>query len=311
MAQSRSMARSGSLGGLWPQFVRATHRPQFWFAVLGVVPTLLFYGIFAFGPIVRAFPMAFQFYDILDPSNSRFVGFDNWRRISELPLFWTSIRNTLYWAALSFIFALPISLFVSLCLAGVKRGRNFYQAIIFLPVVVSLVAISLLFRMLMDPEVGQLNQVLGFLGLPKLRWLSDSSTALASAVGIGVWKGLGFQVVLITAGLLGIPEELYDAAKVDGVNEWQRFWYLTLPLLANTVLLITVLMAIGSLQTFVLPYLLGGKADHTYVFNQLLYDEAFVSWRFGSAAAASLLQFAFILIITLAQIKLIRPAWSY
>ncbi|MHB0857216.1 MAG: carbohydrate ABC transporter permease [Anaerolineae bacterium] len=311
MAQSRSLARAGSVGGLWPLLVRASHKPQFWFALLGIVPTLLWYGIFAFGPIVRAFPMAFQFYDILNPDNSRFVAFDNFRRISELPLFWPSIRNTLYWAGLSFVMTLPTALFVSLCLAGVAKGRNFYQAIIFLPVVVSLVAISLLFRMLMDPEVGQFNQIMGFLGLPKLRWLSDSSTALASAVGIGVWKGMGFQIVLITAGLLGIPEELYDAAKVDGVNEWQRFWKITMPLLANTVLLITVLMAIGSLQVFTLPFLLGGKADHTYVFNQLLYSEAFEAWRFGSAAAASLLQFAFILIITLFQIKLIRPTWSY
>ncbi|MDI7277187.1 MAG: sugar ABC transporter permease, partial [Anaerolineae bacterium] len=208
---------------------------------------------------------------------------------------------------------LPLSLLVSVCLAGVRRGRNLYQAMIFIPVVVSLVAVSLLFRMLLDPEVGPVNQMLRTLRLPEPRWLSSSSTALLTCVLIGTWKGLGFHVVILTAGLLNIPTELYDAALVDGVNEWQRFRHITMPLLGHTLLLITVLMAIGALQEFTAPYVLtsGGPGTATYTYNMFIYKEAFQQMRFGPASAAALLQFAVILVITVLQIKLLRPKWSY
>lgn len=311
MSQSQAIVAPRSSRTFRQALGKVLRKPQFWFAALGIIPTLIWYTIFGFAPIVRAFPMAIQSYDILNPAASKLVGFDNWRRISELPLFWLSIRNTLYWALLSFVESLPIAMIVSLSLANVARGRNFYQGLIFLPVVVSLVAIVLLFKMLLDPEIGQINQVLRLVGLKGVRWLSDRRWGLPSSVAIGVWKGLGFQVVLITAGLMAVPEEIYDAARVDGVNEWQRLWRITMPLLANTILLVTVLMAIGSLQVWTLPFLLGGQTQTTYVYNQLIFTEAFDNLRFGSAAAASLLQFAFILIVTLFQIKLIRPAWSY
>jgi ABC-type sugar transport system permease subunit len=196
---------------------------------------------------------------------------------------------------------------------SVVRGRNLYQGLIFLPVVVSLVAVLLLFRMLMDPEVGQFNQVLHLLHLPELRWLSAMETALPTSVAIGVWKGIGGTVIILTAGMLNIPMELYDAAMVDGVNWWSRFWKMTLPLLGHTLLLVTILMAIGALQEFTLPFVLtgGGPGTATYTYNMLLYGEAFTNMRFGIASAAALLQFAVIVLISLGQLKLLRPRWSY
>ena len=193
--------------------------------------------------------------------------------------------------------------------------RNVYQALIFVPVVVSLVAVSLLFKMVMDPEVGQLNKLLSTIGLPELQWLSSSSSALPTAVVIATWKGLGFFVVILTAGMLNIPSELYDAALVDGTNPWQQFWRITMPLMSHTILLVTVLLAIGSLQEFTLPTVLfgseGGPGNSTFLYNLLVYQEAFLDIRFGTATAASLFQFAFILTISILQIKLIRPSWTY
>jgi ABC-type sugar transport system permease subunit len=180
-------------------------------------------------------------------------------------------------------------------------------------VVVSLLAVSLFFLMILDPEVGQLNKLLRVLGLPEPRWLSDTDTALPTLVGIGAWKGWGYYIVLFTAGLLNIPQELYDAALVDGANPWQQFWRVTLPLLAHTMVLVTVLLAIGALQAFTSAYVItaGGPGNATYVYNMLIYSEAFEDLRFGTASAAALFQFVFILAISILQIKLLRPQWSY
>jgi multiple sugar transport system permease protein len=292
---------------------RTLRRPQFWFGFTLLVPTLLWYWFFSYRPIINAFRLAVVRYQILDPAASPFVGLDNFRRLFEHPLFFISVRNTLTWAVLSFLLMIPISMGISVCLANIRRGRNLYQGLIFLPVVVSIVAVLLMFRMLMDPEIGQFNQILRAIGLPGFDWLSNSTTALPTSVGIGVWKGMGFYIVILTAGLLGIPKELYDAALVDGANEWQRFWRITLPLLGHTLVLVTVLLAIGSLQEFTLPFILtnGGPGNATYLYNLHIYGEAFTDLRFGTATAAALLQFFFILIISALQLRFLRPTWSY
>lgn len=297
----------------WPQLHKVLRKPQFWFSVTMLIPMLAWYWIFSFGPIISAFRMSTVTYKILDPGNSPFVGFGNFIKIAQHPLFLISVKNTLLWAVLSFVFNLPLVMLIAVFLSKVKRGRNLYQALIFVPVVVSLVAVSLLFKMLMDPEVGQLNKLLSVVGLPELQWLSSSASALPTAVLIAAWKGGGLFVVILTAGMLNIPSELYDAALVDGTNAWQQFWRITLPLLGHTIVLVTVLLAIGSLQEFTLPMVLtqGGPGNATYLYNMFIYDEAFTDSRFGTATAASLLQFAFILGISVLQIKLLRPSWSY
>ena len=298
----------------WKVSLRKTLRkPQFWFGATILVPTAIWYWVFSFQPILTAFWIASVRYKLLNPAASQFAGLDNFRDLFANPLFMVAVSNTLYWAVLAFFLMLPISMIVSLCLANVARGRRIYQFIIFIPVVISLVAISLLFRMLMDPDVGQFNRILNSFGLPSFGWLSDSSTALPTAVVIGVWKGIGFYVIVLTAGLLNIPSELQDAARVDGANEWQRFWKITLPLLSHTLVLVTVLLLIGSLQEFTLPQLLRNSSSNQslYMLNILIYEEAFQNLRFGIATAAALLQFVFILVISLVQIKLIRPKWSY
>lgn len=292
---------------------KTLRRPQFWFGLTVLVPTLIWYWLFAYRPILDAFRLAVVRYQILNPAASTFVGLDNFRRLFEHPLFFIAVQNTLVWAVLSFALMIPISMGISLCLANIRSGRNFYQGFIFLPVVMSIVAVLLMFRMLMDPEIGQFNQILRALGLPGFGWLSTSATALPTSVGISIWKGMGFYIVILTAGMLGIPRELYDAALVDGANEWQRFWRITLPLLGHTLLLVTVLLAIGALQEFTLPFILtnGGPGNATYLYNLHIYTEAFTDMRFGTATAAALLQFFFILIISVLQLKFLRPNWSY
>ena len=319
MAKGATMFAGGrplpmkSKRGLGYAVRKTLRKPQFWFGVTIIIPTLIWYWFFAYQPIILAFRLAVVKYQLLDPAGSPFVGLDNFRQLFENPLFLVSIRNTLVWALFSFVAMLPISLLISVCLVNVRRGRNLYQGILFLPVVISLVAIALLFRMLMDPEVGQLNRILESIGLPPFQWLSSSDTALATAVGIGVWKGLGFYVVILTAGMLNIPMELQDAATVDGVTGWQRFRFMTLPLLSHTLALIMVILAIGALQEFTGVFVLtnGGPGNATYMYNLLIYQEAFQDIRFGTATAAALIQFVFIIFISILQLRLIRPSWSY
>ena len=320
MASRTSMAPEKSGRGTLSLFegfrasLRKTLRkPQFWFGVVGLVPTLAWYWLLSFRPVLQALRFSVQDYWIVDPAKSSFVGLDNFRILFENPLFLISVRNTFVWAILVFVGMLPISLGLSMCLVNVRRGRNFYQGLIFVPVVVSIVAISLLFMMLMDPQVGQFNQLLRQFGLPESGWISSSKSALSSVAGISIWKSLGFYVVILSAGLLNIPQELYDAARVDGVNEWQRFWHVTLPLLRHTLALVMVILGIGALQEFTAVYVLtrGGPGHATYMYNLLIYGEAFERMTYGTATAAAVLQFAVIVAISLFQLKLLQPKWSY
>ena len=292
---------------------RTLHRPQFWCGLLILLPTFLFYALFAFFPIARGLWLAVVDYDFINRTSNGFVGLDNFRKLFLNPLLLLSMQNTVLLGLLQFVASIPLGLLVATCLVNVRRGRGVYQGAIFLPVVVSLVAISLLFKMLMDPDVGQFNTILRSLGLPTSQWLSGADSALPSIAAIDVWKGLGFLVVILSAGMLNIPGELYDAARVDGVNEWQRFRYLTLPLLGHTLALVMVLGMIGSLQVYTGPVVLtgGGPGNATYVYNMLIVSEAFSNFRFGIAAAAAVLQFVLIFVISVVQLRLIRPKWSY
>jgi ABC-type sugar transport system permease subunit len=241
------------------------------------------------------------------------VGLDNFKQTFDNFLFPLALRNTLEWAVLQFAVMLPVSLVISFILASVIRGRNIYQAMIFLPVVIPLVAVSLLFRMLLDPDVGQIDTVLSNFNLPNSPFLNDMVTALPTAVGVSVWKGMGFYIVILTAGILHVPRELTEAALVDGANRRQRAWRITLPLLGHTMALITVLLIINGVQEFTLPFILtsGGPNNATYLLNLFIYDQAFTSLHFGIATSAALLEFVLILVISLIQLRLLRPKWSY
>lgn len=292
---------------------RTARRPQFWCGVVILVPTILWYAAFAYLPIARGLWLAVVDYDFLSHSSTGFVGLENFRKLFLTPLVFVALRNTAVLAAVQFAAMIPLGLLVATCLVNVRRGMRTYQAAIFLPVVVSLVAISLLFRVLMDPDIGVFNTVLATVGLPTSKWLSSPDSALLTLAGIDVWKSLGFTSILLTAGMLNIPAELYDAARVDGVNEGQRFWYITLPLLRHTLVMVMVLYAINSLQVYTSVYVMtgGGPGTATYVFNLLIVQEAFTNFRFGVAAAAACIQLAIIVVITFIQLKLITPKWSY
>jgi ABC-type sugar transport system permease subunit len=208
---------------------------------------------------------------------------------------------------LLYVISLPISLFISWCLANVARGMRFYHFVVFLPVVVSLVAISMLFRMIMNPDTGTLNRILGAVSLPTSDWIFGSGSALFSVVLVDVWKSLGFYVVLLTAAMLAVSPELQDAAKVDGAGGWAVFRHVTVPAIMPTLALVSIFTVFSSLQVYVTPTVLGpGPGTSTLMFNEFIVGEAFESFNMSSATAASVVLFVFMLILTLIQLRLLR-----
>lgn len=293
---------------------RVARKPQFRFGLAVLVPILAWYIVFSFRTNAMAFKMALIDYNLLHPEASPFVGMQHFATIFQgYKLFWVAGLNTLKYALLINAGMLPVALIAAYCLANVARGRGFYQWALFLPVVVSMAAMALLFRVLMDPDIGVFNYLLRSAGLPTSRWLTSPKTAMASIVLVDIWKAVGVYTVLLAAGLLNIPAQLYDAARVDGANAWQLFWRITMPLLRHTLTLVIVLVTIASLQVYVSALILteGGPGTATTMISQFVVVEAFTNMRFGLASASSIVLFAVILVATLAQLRLMRADWEY
>lgn len=287
-------------------------KPQFWFGLAVMVPWLVWYIVFLYRPILLGLRISVMKYNAINPDLSRFIGLDNFRNILTYSRFWVALRNTVTYSLLQYALSMPLALIVAWSLIRVKRRQRFYEFVVFLPYVVSMVAISLLFKMLMDPQFGTLNRILRAVGLPTSRWVSGSRTAMISVVIVAVWKGLGFPVVLLSTAMRAVPKSLYDAAEVDGATGFQLFRYVTLPLIANSIVMVSVMTVIGGLQVYVLPSVLGpGPGKSTLVMNQLIIDEAFSNWRFGFGAGMAFLMLILILVLTVFQMRVLRRRWDY
>lgn len=286
---------------------RVLHRPQFWLGSITLVIAFGWYGVFVFHPMIQSFWISLQNYRVLDPDSSVFVGLENFRLLFTYDRFWVAVRNTLIYTVLIYIFSIPISLLLSYSLATVKRGRRFYEFVVFLPVVVSLVAVAMLFRMIMNPDTGTFNRVLSSVGLPMSDWIFGTGSALFSVVLVDVWKSLGFYVVLLTAAMLAVSPELQDAARVDGAGEWSVFRNVTIPSIMPTLSLVSIFTVFNGLQVYVTPTVLGpGPGTSTLMINEFIIDEAFTSFSMSSATAASVVLFMFMLVLTLVQLRILR-----
>ena len=293
--------------------LKILRKPQFRFGLLVLGFITAWYVVMSFRPIVMSLRMAVTDYQILDPGNSPWVGAENFKTLLfDYTLFRTAAKNTAVYALMVTLATIPLSLAIAAALAHVGRGRGFYQGAIFLPVVVSMAAIALLFRHLMDPG-GVLNHLLVSVGLPKWSWLVGARSVMPSIAAIATWKGLGGNVVIMLAGLLSIPEELYDAAKVDGAGALRQFQHVTLPLLGPTLKLVLILVTIGSLQAYqgVMILTNGGPANHTFLINQFVVEEAFSNFRFGMASAGAFILLVVSLVIVVFQLRIMRSDWEY
>lgn len=282
--------------------------PGFWF----VLPALSVIGVFFVLPIVMALALSvtdFDVYAVADLANLRFVGLDNYRRLTSDPRFWRALGNTAVFVLAAGPLSVATSLGAALLLdAKLVRWKGLLRTLLFLPVVTTLVAVAVVWRYLYHPRTGLLNWLLGALGIPAIDWLGDPRFALPALVLLAVWKNFGFNMIIFLAALQGVPARLYEAARLDGAGWWQRFRHVTLPVLAPTFLFVGIITTVGYLQLFAEPYVMtrGGPNDATLSVVLLMYEEGFRWWNLGYASAMAFVLFAIVLVVTLAQVRLSR-----
>jgi multiple sugar transport system permease protein len=281
-------------------------------AYLFLGPALLLIGTLFFLPVLAALVLSFTDFDIYaigDLDNTRWVGLRNYGQLLETPLFWTALRNTLYFALIGGPLSIATSLGAALLLnARVVRFKGFFRTIYFAPFVTTLVAVAIVWRYLYHTRYGLLNYGLGIFGIGPIDWLGDPRWAMPAIILMAVWKNFGYNMLIFIAGLQSIPEELYEAARIDGASALQRFRHVTLPQLGPTLLFVAVITMIGYFQLFVEPYVMtqGGPLRSTTSVVLLMYEEGFRWWRMGFAAAVAFVLFIIILGATLLQLRLQR-----
>jgi multiple sugar transport system permease protein len=270
--------------------------------------------IFFFIPVVAALVISFTDFDIYalrSLSNTRFIGFTNYIRLFNDPLFWTALKNTFYYV----IGAGPISVAISLCAALLLNSKLVkYKAIFrlayFIPVVTTLVAVAIIWRFIYHPKFGMLNYLLSFVGINPIDWLGDPNWAMPAIMLMSVWKNFGYNMIIFIAGLQNIPDELYEAAMIEGANAWQKFRKITLPMLIPTTVFVSIITIIGFFQLFAEPYIMtqGGPLNKTLSIVGYMYQEGFRWWNMGYSASLAFVLFIIIFIATLFQLRIQKNA---
>lgn len=275
-----------------------------------LAPALLLIGVFFFLPVAAALLLSvtdFDLYGIANPLNTRFIGLANYVRLLHTPDFWSALKNTFYFAFIGGPLTIAVALAAALLLSSkLVRFKGFFRTVYFIPFVTTLVAVAIVWRYLYHTRYGLFNYGLAHLGIGPIDWLGDPHWAMPAIIVMAVWKGFGYNMLIFIAGLQAIPDELYDAAEIDGAGPFRRFFSITLPMLAPTLVFVAVITMIGYFQLFAEPYVMtqGGPLRSTTSVVLLMYEEGFRWWRMGYAAAIAFVLFIVILLATLVQFRL-------
>ncbi len=285
-----------------------TGRAAWWF----VAPALLVIGVFFFLPVAAALLMSltdFDIYALADIRNLRFVGFHNYVSLVQTPLFWQAFGNTLYFVIVGVPLSIGVSLGMALLLhSKLARFKPFFRTALFAPVVTTLVAVAVIWRYLFNTRYGLLNYALSGVGISPIDWLGDPHWAMPAIIVFAVWKNFGYNMIILLAGLQNIPEELYEAARLDGASVRQQLRYVTLPMLSPILLLVSILTIAGYFQLFAEPYVMtqGGPLQSTVSVLYFMYEEGFKWWNLGSASSVAFVLFLVIFAITALQMRYAR-----
>jgi multiple sugar transport system permease protein len=283
-------------------------RAAWWF----VAPALLVIAVFFFLPVVAAFLISltdFDIYALADLANLRFVGVGNYLKLLQTPLFWQALGNTLYFVGAGVPLSIAASLGAALLLhSRLTRFKPFFRTALFAPVVTTLVAVAVIWRYLFNTRYGLLNYALGGLGIDPIDWLGDPHWAMPAIILFAVWKNFGYNMIIFVAGLQTIPQDLYEAARIDGASALSRFRHVTLPGLGPVILLVSLLTIAGYLQLFAEPYVMtqGGPGQATVSVLYFMYEQGFKWWNLGVASAVAFLLFVLMLGVTILQLAIGR-----
>ena len=277
-----------------------------------VAPALLVIGFFFAFPVVAGLALSFTDFDIYalaDTGNLRFVGLDNYLMLLRTPLFWQALGNTLYFVVIGVPLSIGLSLGSALLLhARVARFKPFFRTALFAPVVTTLVAVAVVWRYLFQTRYGMVNYVLAHLGIAPLDWLGDPHLAMPTIILLAVWKNFGYNMVIFLANLQAVPEEVYEAARIDGASLFQQLVYITLPILRPTLILVGILTTAGYFQLFAEPYVMtqGGPLRSTVSVLYFMYEEGFKWWNFGTASTVAVLLFILMFAVTWTLMRVSR-----
>jgi len=280
---------------------------------LYILPAFLILGLFHLWPSVYTFFLSLHNWNFIR-RNPTFIGFANFQRLWSDEYFWIALKNTAVYA----LGVVPASIVIGLCLALLlsEGGRLsvLYRVLLFTPVVTAASAAAVIWKWLYAPGAdGFFNILLGLFGLGPYRWLQDPSLAMPSVILLGIWKSIGYNVVIFYAGLRNISREYREAARIDGASPWQELVHIVLPLLAPTTYFVLIVSTISSFQVFSQVYVMtgGGPLNRTLVLVYYLYDRAFASFRIGYAAAIAFVLFVIIMALTLAQRAVLQHRIHY
>ena len=286
-------------------------------AILFLAPALLIIGIFFLLPVFAALLLSltdFDLYALGDLRNIRFVGLQNYINLMKNPVFWKAMTNTMYFALVGGTLTVLVSLGAAILVnSKLARLKPLFRTLFFAPVVTTLVAVAIVWRYLYHPRFGLVNQGLELFGMGPIDFLGDPRWAMPAIILLAIWTNFGYTMIIFVAGLQTIPEELYEAARIDGAGAWKQFIHITLPMLAPTFLFVGVVTAIGFFQIFAEPYVMtpeGGPLNSTLTVVMYMYKEGFRWWNMGFAASVAFVLFLVIAAATGLQVRLQRARQS-
>ena len=275
-------------------------------------PALAVIGLFFLLPVAAGLALSFTDFDLYalaDLHNLRFAGLDNYLAVLQLPLFWQALLNTLQFVLLGVPLSIGLSLGCAVLLQSpLARFKPLFRTALFAPVVTTLVAVAVIWRYLFHVRYGLINAGLATLGLDPVDWLGDPHWAMPAITVFAVWKGFGANMIIFIAALQAIPDELYEAARMDGATRWAQLRFITLPMLGPTLLLVSVLTLAGYFQLFAEPYVMtqGGPLQSTVSVLYLMYEEGFRWWNLGRASAVAFLLFVLMVVVSQGLLRLGR-----
>jgi ABC-type sugar transport system permease subunit len=283
-------------------------RRNTWLGWTFIAPNFLGFAILTLIPIIALFYVSFTSWDAF--GHAPWIGLDNYERLLTRDRnFKTAVLQTLYYTAVHMPLTLAAALGLAVLLNRKIRGVAFFRTAAFFPYITSIVAIAIVWNVLLSPDYGPINEILRWLGVTNPPgWTVSTTWAMPAVILVGTWRDMGYYMLLFLAGLQTIPGELYEAAKMDGANAWERFWNITWPCLRPTTFFVTVMLTIGSMKVFDLILVMtdGGPGTATLVISQLIFNKGFVEGQFGYASAIAVILFLICLVLTLVQFAINR-----
>ena len=272
-------------------------------ALFFLAPYIIGLLLFWLGPVIASFLISFTDWELV--GSPLWVGFENYKNLLSDELFIKSLVNTAYYTIVSVPLGMILSLLLAIAMNQKLKGIVLFRTAFFLPHISSMVAIALLWSWIYNSQYGLLNYFLGLFGVPAQNWLGNPKLAMPALIVMSVWKGLGYNMMIWLAALQGIPEDLYEAARIDGANKWQQFKNITVPLLSPTTFLLLILGLIGSFQVFEQSYVMtkGGPAHATFTIVLYIFSSAFDWLRMGYASAMAYILALIIFALTIIQLK--------